>query len=889
MIRFFNKLIFSSLARQLIFGVATLHAVLMTIFVFDLVERQRSFMLYQNNQQAIGLAATLATNGSSWVLANDLAGIEEIINSQSNYPDLEYAMFIDLHGKVLGYSDRNKTGQYISDETSHKILFGDQQVKVIYESDELIDVAAPVMVNNKVIGWARVGISRVSMTDNLSLVTTKGLIYTFLAIFIGILFAWIMASGLTKGIRKLKHAIDQISEGSRDVVCELNRHDELEDLSHDFNKMLVTLTEHEKKIIETHEALNLSELKVSKLIDNLRTEYVFYSHDIDGVFTYLSPSITDVLGYSNEEYMKRYDTFYTDNSLNAKAINYTNLVFQGHSVPPYEVEVFHKDGRKRIMEVTESPVKDSDGKVIAIEGLARDITEIKQAADKLKNEKDNFEREQLLLESIINAIPDQIYIKNNKGHYLGSNKAFDDYIGLSKSEIRNMQDSDLFPSSKVKSDHMIEHEIDLTGRDIHKEEVVSNIGGKQHVLDTVYTNFKKENGDLLGYIQISRDVSDIRNQEIQLRRSQRLDALGKLTGGIAHDYNNILGVIIGYAELLSMSVKDEKLKVFSDQIMTAGKRAATLTKKLLAFTKSQSSISSSVNINDLLKADLNMLQKTLTARIEVVFDLDESLWDVWIDDSDFHDCILNMSINALHAMPDGGELSFKTKNMHFAQREAESLHISEGDYIQVSISDTGCGMNDVVKEQLFDPFFTTKGEKGSGLGLSQVIGFINRSNAHINIYSEIGKGSTFNLYFKRYISSSKNSNDNETIETNVSAIKGQNILVVDDEPALKQLAAKMLSIQGYNVSEADSVKAAVEILNNKAIDLVLSDVIMPDADGYELASIIKEKFPGVKLILASGFTKSESEKPEHQDLTDNLLHKPYSSTELLEAVSNQLK
>ena len=889
MIRFFNKYIFSSLARQLIFGVATLHAVLMTIFVFDLVERQRSFMLYQNNQQAIGLAATLATNGSSWVLANDLAGIEEIINSQSNYPDLEYAMFIDLHGKVLGYSDRNKTGQYISDETSHKILFGDQKVKVIHESDALIDVAAPVMVNNKVIGWARVGISRVSMADNLSLVTTKGLIYTFIAIFIGVLFAWIMAKGLTKGIRKLKHAIDQISEGSRDVVCELNRHDELEDLSHDFNKMLITLTEHEKKIIETHEALNLSELKVSKLIDNLRTEYVFYSHDINGVFTYLSPSISDVLGYSNDEYMKRYDTFYTDNSLNAKAINYTNLVLQGHSVPPYEVEVLHKDGRKRIMEVTESAVKDNDGKVIAIEGLARDITEIKQAADKLRYEKDNFEREQLLLKSIINAIPDQIYIKDNEGHYLGSNKAFDNYIGLSKSEIETMQDSDLFPSSKVKSDHIIEHEIDLTGRDIHKEEVVSNIGGKQHVLDTVYTNFKKENGDLLGYIQISRDVSDIRNQEIQLRRSQRLDALGKLTGGIAHDYNNILGVIIGYAELLSMSVKDEKLKVFSDQIMTAGKRAATLTKKLLAFTKSQSSISSSVNINDLLKTDFNMLQKTLTARIEVVFDLDESLWDVWIDDSDFHDCILNMSINAMHAMPDGGVLSFKTKNIHFSRREAEALRISEGDYIQVSISDNGCGMNDVVKEQLFDPFFTTKGEKGSGLGLSQVIGFINRSNAQINIYSEIGKGSTFNLYFKRYISSSKNDIDHTEIQSNASIIKGQNILVVDDEPALKELAAKMLSIQGYNVYQADSVKAAVEILHNNVINLVLSDVIMPDADGYVLASIIKEKFPGVKLILASGFTKSESEKPEHQDLTDNLLQKPYSSTELIEAVSNQLK
>jgi PAS domain S-box-containing protein len=888
MINFLKKLLFSSLARQLIFGVASLHAVLMTIFVFDLVDRQRSFMLSQNYQQAIGLAATLATNGSSWVLANDLVGLEEIINSQSNYPDLEYSMFIDLRGKVLGYSDRHKTGQYISDDISHKILFGDQKIKVIYESDALIDVAAPVKVNDKIIGWARVGISRVSMKNNLNLVTTKGLIYTLAAIFIGILFAWVMSRGLTTGIRKLKHAIDQISEGSRDVVCELNRHDELEDLSHDFNKMLITLKDHERKIIETHKALNLSELRVSKLLDNLRTEYVFYSHGTNGVFTYLSPSITDVLGYTNNEYLKKYNTFYTDNKINDKAMEYTNKVLQGYSVPSYEVEVLHKDGRKRIMEVTESPVKDENDQVIAVEGLARDITEVKFAADKIKLEKDNFEREQLLLESIINAIPDQIYYKNSDGYYLGSNKAFDDHIGLTKKEMINKQDSDLFTPEKAKANKLTENEIDSTGHDVHKEEVISHIGGTQYVLDTVYTNFKKENGDLLGYIQISRDVSDVRNQEIQLRRSQRLDALGKLTGGIAHDYNNILGVIIGYAELLSMTIKDEKLKEFSDQIMIAGKRAASLTKKLLAFTKRQSSISTSVNINELLQADFNMLQKTLTARVDVIYDLEEELWNVWIDSSDFHDCILNMSINAMHAMPDGGELIFRTKNVSLSHQEANRKHITEGDYVHVSISDTGCGMDDVVKEQLFDPFFTTKGDKGSGLGLSQVIGFINRSDAHINIDSEIGKGSTFNLYFKRHFSDT-NIDELDSSTPVIPASKGQSILVVDDEPALTELASKMLSIQGYNVFEAGSVASAVEILEHENIDLVLSDVIMPDVDGYELATIIKNKFSDVRLILASGYTKPESQKPEHQDLTDNLLHKPYTSIELLKAVSNQLK
>lgn len=397
MFSFFKQFISATLARQLILGIATVHAVLMTIFVFDLVDRQREFMLEQSAQQALGLAETLATNGSSWVLANDIVGIEEIISSQSNYPDLRYAMFINQRGKLLGYTNREKVGLYIDDKLSKKVFDGDNESKIIIATNSLIDAAAPVKVNDEIIGWARVGISRNSMRDNLKLVTVNGLIYTGVAILLGVFFATIMARGLTKGIRNLKHAIDQISAGSRDVVCKMNREDELGDLSADFNKMLITIKENERKIIETHKELNLSQQKVSQLIDNLRTEYVFYSHDLNGEFTYLSPSITDVLGYTQQEYLHEYYRYYTDHPLNKRAIEYTDKVTKGESVPRYEVEVYHKNGSKRLMEVTESALKNEQGEVIAVEGLARDITEIKQVYDNLHAEKIKFQREQRLL------------------------------------------------------------------------------------------------------------------------------------------------------------------------------------------------------------------------------------------------------------------------------------------------------------------------------------------------------------------------------------------------------------------------------------------------------------------------------------------------------------
>jgi len=882
------KLFYSSLARQLIFGIAAVHAVLMTIFVFDLVDRQRSFMLEQSNHQALGLAATLATNGASWVLANDLVGIEEIISSQNNYPDLRYSMFIDNKGKLLGYTDREKIGLYLDDNLSRKIFDGNNKAKVLIESDNLIDVAAPIKVNHQIIGWARVGISRKSMSNNLTLVTKNGLIYTIIAILIGILFAWIMARGLTKGIRQLKIAMDQISDGARDIKCELDREDELGDLSHDFNEMLITIKENENKIIESHEALNLSERKVSQLIDNLRTQYVFYSHDLNGIFTYLSPSITDVLGYTSSEYMKKYNTYYTDNPINTEAIKQTNLVISGKKVPPYKVEILHKDGRKRFMEVTESPLFNAEGTVIAVEGLARDITDIKLAAENLTNEKEKFQREQLLLESIINAIPDQIYYKNNKGQYLGSNKSFDDQISLTKSQMKNKTDFDLFPLLKAENNQKIENEIRLTGKSVYQEETIQNDIGTELTYETLHTSFRESNGELLGFIQISRDVTELRNKEIQLRRSQKMDALGKLTGGIAHDYNNLLGVVIGYAELLSMSLTDEKLKVFSDEINKAGKRGANLTKKLLAFTRNQTPSAQSLDINEVLKTDLNMIQKTLTARIDVKLDLEKPLWKLWLDTGDFQDSVLNISINAMHAMPDGGDFIIKTRNITLSEAEAGLNNILPGNYVRLSFTDTGCGMNEKTKEQVFDPFFSTKGDLGSGLGMSQVFGFVKRSKGHINIYSEIGKGTTVNLYFKKLEKEDKIV-PTEKIDLDILDGRGRTILVVDDEPALKALASEILSSNGFKVYEAESASEALGILDHNSIDLVLSDVIMPNIDGYELASIIREKFPDVRIILASGFTKQESKKPELQDLTDNLLHKPYSSGELVKAISKKLE
>jgi CheY-like chemotaxis protein len=365
-----------------------------------------------------------------------------------------------------------------------------------------------------------------------------------------------------------------------------------------------------------------------------------------------------------------------------------------------------------------------------------------------------------------------------------------------------------------------------------------------------------------------------------------MDALGKLSGGIAHDYNNLLGIIIGYAELIMQFTNEENLHEYATQIFEAGNRGSRLTKKLLAFTREQANVSEIVDINELLTSDLNMLQKTLTARINISLELEDNLNPVYLDKGDFQDCVLNISINAMHAMPNGGNYTIKTRNAELGKIEAAAKNISPGHYVRLSFSDTGCGMNEEIKERIFDPFFTTKGSMGSGLGLSQVFGFVKRSDGHIYVYSEPEKGTTISIYFKQHESQKQNILISEADYEDVAG-HNQTVLVVDDEPSLRALATDILDSAGYKTFEADSGAHALKILESFKIDLLLSDVIMPEMDGYELARTVKQRFPETKILLASGFSNNTT-VDDLRDLAEKLLNKPYTSKDLLRAVKSAL-
>jgi signal transduction histidine kinase/CheY-like chemotaxis protein len=421
----------------------------------------------------------------------------------------------------------------------------------------------------------------------------------------------------------------------------------------------------------------------------------------------------------------------------------------------------------------------------------------------------------------------------------------------------------------------------------NKELVFQNAEKDKRAAELILANEEK---DKLIVSNEAKDKLILANAEKELllrelQQSQKMEALGKLTGGIAHEYNNMLGIMLGYSELLKDAFIDNpKLFKYADQIQNAGNRAAKLTSKMLAFSQEKVPSAEIMDLNALVQKQQHMLEKTLTISISLVYKLQRNLWQVWLDGNDMEDAILNVCINAMHAMNEHGQLTIETHNKKIDPSDAASLNIKAGDYVLLSFTDDGCGFNKETKEKMFDPFFTTKGQLGTGLGLSIVYGFVQNSGGVIDVYSVEGEGTKFAFYFPRYLGThcDKTPEIENSFENN--SLGNESILVVDDEAELLGLTREILTLHGYNVFCAGDATEALSLLEREHIDIMISDVIMSGIDGYQLATVVKEKYPDVEIQLISGYTDRRNTDMGDGSLRRNLLSKPVSSKVLLKRI-----
>jgi signal transduction histidine kinase len=385
-------------------------------------------------------------------------------------------------------------------------------------------------------------------------------------------------------------------------------------------------------------------------------------------------------------------------------------------------------------------------------------------------------------------------------------------------------------------------------------------------------------------LRVSQEVEERTKAEDALRQAQKMEAVGQLTGGIAHDFNNLLTVIMGGLDTIRKAVSPEQPRIrrSAELAWQSAKRAASLTERLLAFSRRQPLQPKPLDLNALVRDMTELLHRTLGETIELEGVLAARLWTIEADKNQLESAILNLAVNARDAMPDGGKLTIETANTELGETYvATDSEVRPGQYVAISISDTGAGMSQETLARVFEPFFTTKEVgRGTGLGLSMVYGFVKQSGGHVTIYSEPGEGTTVKMYFPRHFGdvTAANGPAQATIPT---AVDGEVVLVVEDNDDVREFSASVLRELGYSVVEAADPETAERYLRDgRRIDLLFTDVVLPGKSGRVLADEARKLRPDLKIIFTTGYSRNAIVHHGRLDAGVHLVSKPFTSEQL---------
>ena len=400
-------------------------------------------------------------------------------------------------------------------------------------------------------------------------------------------------------------------------------------------------------------------------------------------------------------------------------------------------------------------------------------------------------------------------------------------------------------------------------------------------------------GELIGFAKITRDMTERRLMQEQLHQSQKMEAIGQLTGGVAHDFNNLLTVILGNLDTLAQQLPAEQVRWRRsvEQSLRAAERAAGLTQQLLAFARRQPLKPKPVELNRLLSSWTDMIRRTLPESISIRRVEDDGAGITEVDANQLESALLNLVVNARDAMPNGGTLTLETATATFSAADVHLVpDLRPGNYVVVCVTDTGMGMTQEVLERAFDPFFTTKPiGQGTGLGLSQVFGFVKQSGGHIKIYSRPGHGTTIKMYLPQ-VDDGLERGAQEGAAASLGQARKETILVVEDNDAVRSFTCDTLRDFGFNVIEAVDASEALTILDrNRTVDLLFTDIGLPGLNGRELAATVQRRYPKVRLLFTSGYAQMPSPTTSRSVMDIPLLSKPFTRTQLYQHIAQSLE
>jgi PAS domain S-box-containing protein len=501
-----------------------------------------------------------------------------------------------------------------------------------------------------------------------------------------------------------------------------------------------------------------------------------------------------------------------------------------------------------------------------------------------------------LTSAIFNNVPDYLIVLNIEDDQAGGdrfviadvNPAFEKALRVSAERVRGRALGDLL--SPEVSERLTRHfrRVRAGGHPVTSREELARLPDGPRVWEAIWAPVQNADGVIDRLIGSIRDITDRVRSDERLRDSQRMEAIGQLTGGVAHDFNNLLQVIRGNLELLQRSVAgDERGQLRLKNALYGAERAAQLTRQLLAFARRQPLAPKVVNLSRLVGDMADLLRRTLGEAIEVETVVAGGLWNTVADPAQVESAILNLALNARDAMPGGGRLTVEITNASLDETYARAVRdVTPGQYVMIAVTDTGEGMPEDIRARVFEPFFTTKVDgKGTGLGLSMVYGFVKQSNGHIQIYSELGQGTTVKLYLPR--SRQAEQTTLLMLDTPPPPEVGRTILVVEDEQAVREAALAMIEELGYRRLEAADAESALAVLEKgEQVDLVFTDVVMPGPlRTRDFAQRLRELRPGIPVLFTSGYTDNAIIHQGRLDEGVHLISKPYAKADLARRIA----
>ena len=631
-----------------------------------------------------------------------------------------------------------------------------------------------------------------------------------------------------------------------------------------------------------------AERTLLRTVIDLLPDYI-YAKDTQHRFLLSNETCARLMGAAAPaELIGKTDADYYSSALEANFYADELAVLKGVPLINKEEPATRPDGIQEFILTTKLPLKDGSGKIIGLVGCGRIITERKRAEAALATE-------QRLLSSLITATPDVIYFKDRESRFIRINEAFARRQGLSDpSAALGKTDFDLFGEQHAREAYADEQRIIATGQPIiDKEEREDWKDGHITWASSTKMPLLDGTGKIIGIMGISRDITERKRLETQLIQSQKMETVGKLAGGIAHEFNSILTAIIGQSELLLGDLPaGSPLAKNATEITQAADRAATLTRQLLAYGRKQFLRPETLNLNQIITSMDGVLSHLMGGEmVDVNIVPATGLKVVKADTGQVEQVIMNLAMNARDAMPHGGKLTLETANVSFDQDSVgRNPELKPGAYVMLAITDTGRGMSEKVKAHAFEPFFTTKDVgQGTGLGLSTCYGIIKQSGGHINVYSEPGRGTTFKIYLPQVEPPTKI--PIEHLDSPELPRGTETILLVEDDPALREMAATLLRRLGYTVLAANHGVEAMSLCHQPdtgRIDLLFTDVVMPHMNGKELADRVRALYPHTRILFTSAYTENAI---LHQGVSDKgmaLLQKPFAPSALARKVRELL-